>query len=84
MVMIYDGSEFKAILNGQKKVVPLIGNSSLINKPRTNISKPELHPSPHPSQKIFEVKKSKSLIQYFSNFENIYFIVDPVTWRPTF
>lgn len=71
MVMIYDGSEFKAILNGQKKVVPLIGNSSLINKPRTNISKPELHPSPpHPSQKIFEVKKSKSLIQYFSNLEN--------------
>lgn len=45
MVMIYDGSEFKAILNGQKKVVPLIGNSSLINKPRTNVSKPELHPS---------------------------------------
>lgn len=48
MVMIYDGSEFKAILNGQKKVVPLIGNSSLINKPRTNISKPELHPPPSP------------------------------------
>lgn len=72
MVMIYDGSEFKAILNGQKKVVPLIGNSSLINKPRTNISKPELHPPlpPHPSQKIFEIKKSKSLIQYFSNLEN--------------
>lgn len=57
MVMIYDGSEFKAILNGQKKVVPLIGNSSLINKPRTYISKPELHPFPHPSQKIFEIKK---------------------------
>lgn len=46
MVMIYDGSEFKAILNGQKKVVPLIGNSSLINKLRTYISKPELHPPP--------------------------------------
>lgn len=44
--MIYDGSEFKAILNGQKKVVPLIGNSSLINKLRTYISKPELHPPP--------------------------------------
>lgn len=70
MVMIYDGSEFKAILNGQKKVVPLIGNLSDINKPRTNISKPELHPSPHPSQKIFEIKTCKSLIQYFSNLEN--------------
>lgn len=67
MVMIYDGSEFKAILNGQKKVVPLIGNSSLINKPRTNVSKPELHPS---LPKNIWDKKSKSLIQYFSNLEN--------------
>lgn len=70
MVMIYDGSEFKAILNGQKKVVPLIGNSSLINKPRTNISKPELHPSPPSLPKNIWDKKSKSLIQYFSNLEN--------------
>lgn len=70
MVMIYDGSEFKAILNGQKKVVPLIGNLSLINKPRTNISKPELHPSPPYLPKNIWDKKSKSLIQYFSNFEN--------------
>lgn len=71
MVMIYDGSEFKAILNGQKKVVPLIGNSSLINKPRTYISKPELHPSPPPSlPKNICYKQSKSLIQYFSNLEN--------------
>lgn len=70
MVMIYDGSEFKAILNGQKKVVPLIGNLSLINKPRTNISKPELHPSPIPPKKYLRLKKSKSLIQYFSNLEN--------------
>lgn len=47
--MIYDGSEFKAILNGQKKVVPLIGNLYLINKPRRNISKPPVCPSlpPH-------------------------------------
>lgn len=45
MVMIYDGSEFKAILNGQKKVVPLIGNLYLINKPRRNISKPPVCPS---------------------------------------
>lgn len=52
MVMIYDGSEFKAILNGHKKVVRLIGNLSLINKPIINISKPELHSAPHPSEKI--------------------------------
>ena len=26
LVMIYDGSEFKAILNGHKEVLPLIGN----------------------------------------------------------
>lgn len=73
MVMIYDGSEFKAILNGQKKVVPLIGNSSLINKPRTYISKPELHPSPpHPSQKIFEIKKVNRLFNIFQTSKIVY------------
>lgn len=72
MVMIYDGSEFKAILNGQKKVVPLIGNSSLINKPRTNISKPELHPFPHPSQKIFEIKKVNRLFNIFQTSKIVY------------
>lgn len=66
MVMIYDGSEFKAILNGQKKVVPLIGNSSLINKPRTNISKPEL-------QKIFEIKKKVNrLFDIFQTSKIVY------------
>lgn len=56
MVMIYDGSEFKAILNGHKKVVRLIGNLSSINKPRINISKPELHSAPIPPKKLFEIK----------------------------
>lgn len=77
MVMIYDGSEFKAILNGQKKVVPLIGNLYLINKPRRNISKPPVCPSlpppPSPSEKLFEMKQTCiSLIHIFSLSEIVY------------